>query len=405
MSDNFDLNLQLGPEFTVEVVHVSDTFTIEVGVKSSNPLGSTVGAQGPQGIQGEPGATGPQGPIGETGLQGPVGPTGATGPSGPQGAASTVPGPQGIQGIQGIQGNTGTTGATGAPGADSTVPGPTGPTGPEGPQGIQGIQGIKGDTGDQGIQGIQGDIGLTGPAGVNGSDGADGTSFTVDAVGSLSEKDLYDTEPVGFAFLASDTGDLYIRKVTPTWSIGIPFRGPIGLTGATGANGANGATGPTGPQGDPGPTGPAGADGIDGAVGDTGPAGPTGATGATGPSGTSTQSFIVALSDEETGVTVGANKTTIRMPYAFTLTEVRASLTAAQAGGTILTVDVNENGTSVLSTKLTIDNTEKTSVTAIAQPVISDPTLSDDSEITFDIDQIGDGLAAGLKVVLIGYPT
>jgi len=116
-----------------------------------------------------------------------------------------------------------------------------------------------------------------------------------------------------------------------------------------------------------------------------------------------TQSFIIACSDETTAITTGTAKVTFRVPYAFTLTSVRASLTTAQTSGTIFTVDINEGGTSILSTKLTIDNTEKTSTTAATAPVISDSSLADDSEITIDIDQIGDGTAKGLKVVLIGY--
>ena len=65
-------------------------------------------------------------------------------------------------------------------------------------------------------------------------------------------------------------------------------------------------------------------------------------------------------------------------------------------------MDINEAGTSIISTKLTIDNTEKTSVTAATAAVISDASLADDAEITIDIDQIGDGTAKGLKVTLIG---
>jgi len=114
------------------------------------------------------------------------------------------------------------------------------------------------------------------------------------------------------------------------------------------------------------------------------------------------ESIVVAASDETTALTTGAAKVTFRMPYAFTLTAVRASLTTAQASGSIFTVDINESGTTILSTKLTIDNTEKTSTTAAAAAVISDAALSDDAEITIDIDQIGDGTAKGLKVVLIG---
>ena len=90
------------------------------------------------------------------------------------------------------------------------------------------------------------------------------------------------------------------------------------------------------------------------------------------------------------------------MPYAFTLTDVRASLATAQSCGSIFTVDINEGGASILSTKLTIDNGEKTSTTAATAAAISDAELADDAEITIDIDQIGDGTAKGLKVALIG---
>ena len=112
--------------------------------------------------------------------------------------------------------------------------------------------------------------------------------------------------------------------------------------------------------------------------------------------------LVCAASDESTALTTGTGKVAFRMPYAMTLTGVRCSLTTAQASGSILTVDINEGGTSILSTKLTIDNTEKTSTTAATAAVISDVNLADDAEITIDIDQVGDGTAKGLKITLIG---
>lgn len=115
-----------------------------------------------------------------------------------------------------------------------------------------------------------------------------------------------------------------------------------------------------------------------------------------------TESIVVAVGDETTAITTGTTKVTWRMPYAFTVTSVRASLATAQTSGSIFTVDINEAGTTIISTKLTIDNTEKTSVTAATPPVISDASLADDAEMTIDIDQIGDGTAKGLKVTLIG---
>lgn len=120
-----------------------------------------------------------------------------------------------------------------------------------------------------------------------------------------------------------------------------------------------------------------------------------------GSSGGGTESLVVAVGDESTAITTGAAKVTFRMPYAFTLTAVRASLTTASSSG-IPTVDINEGGASILSTKLTIDAGEKTSVTAATAVVISDGSLADDAEITIDIDVAGTG-AAGLKVYLIGH--
>lgn len=117
------------------------------------------------------------------------------------------------------------------------------------------------------------------------------------------------------------------------------------------------------------------------------------------------QSIVIPCSDENTALTAGTAKVTFRMPYAFTLTDVRASLTTAQTSGSVFTVDINESGVSILSTNITIDNTEKTSTTAATPAVISDTTLADDAEITIDIDQIGDGTATGLKIYLIGVRT
>lgn len=116
-----------------------------------------------------------------------------------------------------------------------------------------------------------------------------------------------------------------------------------------------------------------------------------------------TESLIIAASDETTALTTGTAKITFRMPYAFTLTGVRASLTTAGTTSGTTTVDINEAGVSILSTKLTIDFSEKTSTTAATAAVISDSALADDAEITVDIDAISGGATeAGLKIYLIG---
>lgn len=112
--------------------------------------------------------------------------------------------------------------------------------------------------------------------------------------------------------------------------------------------------------------------------------------------------IVAAVGDEVTVLTTGTAKLTFRMPFAFTLTAVRASVNTVSSSG-LVTVDINEAGVTILSTKLTIDANEKTSQTAATAAVISDANLADDAEITIDIDTAGTG-ATGLKVTLIGDP-
>lgn len=113
--------------------------------------------------------------------------------------------------------------------------------------------------------------------------------------------------------------------------------------------------------------------------------------------------ICMAASDETTALTTGVGKVTFRMPFAMTLSSVRASVNTAQTSGTVVTVDINEAGGSILSTKLTIDNNEKTSTTAAVAAVLSDTALADDAEVTVDIDAVdGSTTAKGLKVCLIG---
>lgn len=115
------------------------------------------------------------------------------------------------------------------------------------------------------------------------------------------------------------------------------------------------------------------------------------------------ESLIVACSDETTPLTAGTAKVTWHVPYNFVVQEVFAGLTTAQTSGSTFMVDINEAGTSILTTKITIDNTEETSLTAATPPVISDQSLTKGAKMTVDIDQIGDGTAKGLKIYIIGY--
>ena len=119
-----------------------------------------------------------------------------------------------------------------------------------------------------------------------------------------------------------------------------------------------------------------------------------------------TTSFVIACSDETTALTTGTAKVTFRMPYAYTLDSVRASLTGAGGSSGTTTIDINEAGSTILSTKITIDYGDLTSVGASAAPVISDSALADNAQMTIDIDAVtGDADETGLKVYLIGNKT
>ena len=115
----------------------------------------------------------------------------------------------------------------------------------------------------------------------------------------------------------------------------------------------------------------------------------------------------IACSDETTALTVANNLVTFRMPYAMTLNAgnagIRASLTGAGSTSGVTTIDVNQGGASILSTKLTIDYGEWTSTTAATAPVLSTTALTDDAQITVDVDGLTGGAnETGLKIILIG---
>ena len=112
--------------------------------------------------------------------------------------------------------------------------------------------------------------------------------------------------------------------------------------------------------------------------------------------------FIVALSDETTDLTTGIGKASFHMPFAMTLTGVKANCTTAPAGATII-VDINEAGNTIFSTQSNRP-TIAIGATSANAAGIDDTALANDALITFDIDQVGSSTAGkGLKVTLYGY--
>lgn len=109
--------------------------------------------------------------------------------------------------------------------------------------------------------------------------------------------------------------------------------------------------------------------------------------------------FMVRLlantTDTATGTTIGGDYRISNR--AITVKAVGAYVDTAGTTNTT-TIDINEAGTSILSTKITIDSTEKSSETAATPPVISDTSIAADAVVTFDIDAINTTPAKGLTV-------
>jgi len=118
----------------------------------------------------------------------------------------------------------------------------------------------------------------------------------------------------------------------------------------------------------------------------------------------------IACSDELTALTVADDKVTFRMPYAMTLNAgiagVRASLTTAGTTSGVTTIDIEQDGSSILTTLITIDYGELTSYTGATPVVINTTALTDNSVITVNVDVLSGGATeSGLKIQLIGTLT
>jgi hypothetical protein len=71
-------------------------------------------------------------------------------------------------------------------------------------------------------------------------------------------------------------------------------------------------------------------------------------------------------------------------------------------GTTGTTVDIHGDAdTTILGTKLTIDASEKTSLQADTQPSVVSPTILDDSELSFYVDEVGSA-TRGIKIAIYG---
>ena len=88
------------------------------------------------------------------------------------------------------------------------------------------------------------------------------------------------------------------------------------------------------------------------------------------------------------------------IPWTKKLVAVQADVKTAGTTG-VSTIDIHKNGTTVLSTKITIDSTETSSSTAATPPVISVPTVAKDDIYTIDVDGVSTTEPLGLTVRMI----
>lgn len=109
--------------------------------------------------------------------------------------------------------------------------------------------------------------------------------------------------------------------------------------------------------------------------------------------------FAVAGSDEDAALTASTSTpvVTFHAQRDFTLTEAHIGVTTAPTGS-VLTGDIHKGGTTIFSTKPTIDATEKSSHTAATAPVLSTTSFAKGDLIECFVDGIGATVAgAGIK--------
>lgn len=230
-------------------------------------------------------------------------------------------------------------------------------------------------SGESGTSGVSGYSGATGPQGISGYSGMSGASTS------------------GYSGISGYSG--------ATGAAGTS--GASGTSGTSGKSGYSGATGAAGTSGTSGASGTSGKSGYSGAVGAAGTSGTSGASGMSGYSGAANIGGMgFALSNEETAITGSTStpKVTFYCPAAVTIASVFASLNVTGASAT--TFDVHKNGTTIFSTKPTIDANEYSTATAATPSAFSSGanSFAAGDKIELFVDSCP-AAAAGAKIFLM----
>lgn len=140
-----------------------------------------------------------------------------------------------------------------------------------------------------------------------------------------------------------------------------------------------------------------------------GPQGPPGPPGSDGKDFNSLYDVIIsAISSEVIPLTTGTRLMTFRCPFPLRFDTpgyegyIRASVSTAPVGADIV-VTVDMNGSPMLTTPITIEDGQLTSVTAAVQPEFAVSLAPDDAEFSVNVTQVGSSVAGfGLKLSITG---
>lgn len=113
--------------------------------------------------------------------------------------------------------------------------------------------------------------------------------------------------------------------------------------------------------------------------------------------------WLIPCSDIDTVLATGTAKAKWPSDVTGTIISVKGNI--GTASNATFTFDINKAGSSILSTKLTIDTGELTSETAATAAVISDTSVSKDDWFSVDFDTTGAGAKCAWVTILIQITT
>jgi hypothetical protein len=113
--------------------------------------------------------------------------------------------------------------------------------------------------------------------------------------------------------------------------------------------------------------------------------------------------FVLPLTTPDGDIVADTSIYRVMVRRAFTVQSVYAYIHVAGTTSAV-TIDINEAGSTLLSTKLSVDAGENDSTAAATPAVISDSALAANSVLSVDVDSADSGnTAAGGEVQVCGY--